>query len=89
MNQQEYDKRAKEMAEEFARRQMEGMRNIGMASPGNDLAAYMTKEQKKRRRAKLDESRPLKGSFMDYLAEEKPWWSYIDQDQEYQEQFKD
>ena len=44
------------------------LKNVGFQNQSG-LAAVMTEEQRKRRTAKLDETRPLKGSFRDYICD--------------------
>ena len=64
----DYWKDQERRAQEYARWQAEGMRNLGMYA-NSGLAATMTEEQKKRRQAKLDETRQLQGDFLEYLTE--------------------
>ena len=56
--------------ETMTRERVYSMRNIGMGGQANDgLAAYMTEEQRKRRTAKLDETRQLKRPGAYYLTD--------------------
>jgi len=61
-------------ARDWARMQVEGMRNVAGPYHGHTvnagLAAVMTEDQKKRRQARLDETRQLKGHFLDYCTED-------------------
>lgn len=69
MNKQEYDKKAKIVAQMAAIDRCEAMRNVSGQRNRMDLAAVMTEEQRKRHTAKLDETRQLKWRKGDYLTD--------------------
>ena len=64
MSNQEYDA----MQRQRALQQMQALQNMGVYS-GLGQAAVLTEDQRARRKAKLDETRQLKGTFMDYTTE--------------------
>ena len=69
MSEQEYDRKALTGAQQAAIG-CEAMRNItGQVGDPFGLAAYMSKNEKKRHKAKLDETRQLTGRFRDYVTE--------------------
>ena len=72
------EKRRAELKRRYSNQQ-EGMRNIGMGGQANNgSAAYMTEEQRKRRTAKLDETRQLTQHPSRYLTGLEPSAEILD-----------
>jgi len=71
MSIQDFDLQSEKRAMEFARAQLQGMRNVSFTQSAG-LAPVLTETERKRHKAKLDETRQLKRPGADYLTGLEP-----------------